>query len=145
MSMTNYAIGAVVQSVFAGGVGLSIGFFYSWRLSLLMIALLPLMVLGYFIEMLLEKGLARRNKRATQASSSLVSDTLANYRTVFALGAESLIHEEYTRHVRSIERVNRRAALCSGAAYSFSQALIYFSYTLLFYVAGYFIANDLLP
>ena len=49
-SLTNTAIGAMIQSVVSLLTGIAIGFVYSWRLSLVMLGLSPLMVMGGFME-----------------------------------------------------------------------------------------------
>ncbi len=58
-SLTNTAIGAMIQSAVSLFSGIIIGFIYSWRLALVMLALSPLMVIGAFIETKLQTGFSK--------------------------------------------------------------------------------------
>ena len=55
-SIANTAVGAMIQALVSLLAGITVGFVYSWRLSLVMLGLSPLMVIGGFMETKLQTG-----------------------------------------------------------------------------------------
>lgn len=49
------------QAISSIGVGIIIGFIYSWKLTLLILCCLPLLVLGAMLEMKMAKGFSGKN------------------------------------------------------------------------------------
>ena len=143
-SLTNTAIGAMIMSVISLLTGIIIGFVYSWRLSLVMLGLSPLMVIGGFMETKLQTGFSQGMDEAYKASSVIVSETVQNYRTVFSFANEALVMKYYKHSLQGPYKKGVKKSMCSGFMYGISQGAQYICYGVSFYVAGVFIAEDLL-
>jgi ABC-type bacteriocin/lantibiotic exporter with double-glycine peptidase domain len=63
----------MLQNVVTIGVGIFIGFIYSWQLTLLIIAFLPLIVFGAVIQIrLIEKFAKKNNNRLEDAGKVFI-------------------------------------------------------------------------
>ena len=144
-SLTNTAIGAMIQSMVSLFMGIIIGFIYSWRLALVMLGLAPLMVVSAFMETKLQTGFSKGMEESYKNSSVIVSETVSNYRTVFSFANEPLIMEYYKKALSGPYKKGVKKSMCSGLMFGLSQGAQYLCYGLSFYVAGIFIAEDLLP
>ena len=144
-SITNTAIGAMIQAMVSLFMGIIIGFIYSWRLALVMLGLAPLMVGAAFMETKLQTGFSKGLEESYKNSSVIVSETVSNYRTVFSFANEPLIMEYYKKALSGPYKKGVKKSMCSGLMFGLSQGAQYLCYGLSFYVAGIFIAEDLLP
>ena len=59
-------IGTLLQNFASLGTGLIIGFVFSWQLTLLVIAFLPLIIVGAFLETRLITGFAQHDQKALE-------------------------------------------------------------------------------
>lgn len=81
------AIAAMAEGLFGLIWGVIIGFFFSWRVALVALALTPLMTFGGAIQAKIDKQDNFKNKEAKEADL-LANDCIANYRTVSSFGAD---------------------------------------------------------
>jgi ABC-type bacteriocin/lantibiotic exporter with double-glycine peptidase domain len=65
---------------------LFIAFYYSWKLTLIVIGLSPLLVISGSINMALMKKLTSKSEEGEKFLGSLISDTVCNIRTVKSFG-----------------------------------------------------------
>ena len=119
-SITSTAIGALITSAVNLISGIIIGFIYSWRLSLVMLGLSPLMVIGGFMEAKLQTGFNQGLDEAYKASSVIVSETVQNYRTVFSFANEALVMKFYKHSLQGPYKTGVKKSLCSGFMYGIS-------------------------
>lgn len=63
---TGIRIGILLQNFASLGTGVIIGFVYSWQLTLLVIAFIPLIIIGGFLETRLITGFAKRDQKALE-------------------------------------------------------------------------------
>ena len=85
------------------------------------------------LEFRLASGFDRTNRMAYEMSSRMASEAVASIRTVVSLGLADTVLDEYGALLRGpIKSINRRAVI-AGASYGFSQAIIFFNWSLAFY------------
>lgn len=65
---------------------LALAFYYSWQLTLIVLALAPLMAITGSINMSVLKGMSQKSESSEKAAGSLISDTVCNIRTVKSFG-----------------------------------------------------------
>ena len=73
-------------------IGASLGFalYYSWKLTLIVLALAPLMVVSGSVNMKVLKGMSEKSEKFEKAAGSMISDTVCNIRTVKSFGNDQL-------------------------------------------------------
>lgn len=64
-------LGSTLMSLTSIVAGLVIGFIYSWKLTLLIIAFLPLLMIGGFLQMKMLTGAAGKNKKALESAGKV--------------------------------------------------------------------------
>lgn len=71
MQASGVRLGMILQSISAMACGLTIGFIYSWQLSLLIIAFGPFMVVAGAVEMRMMTGSKKSDKEAMEAAGKV--------------------------------------------------------------------------
>lgn len=62
LQATGVRIGMMLQAVACVGVGLAIGFIYSWKFTLFILGIVPIMLMASAIQLKLAKGFSGKNK-----------------------------------------------------------------------------------
>ena len=65
-------LGMIFQNVVSLGTGVIISFIYSWQLTLLVLAFIPVMVAGGYFETLLITGFAQGDKKAMEGAGQVM-------------------------------------------------------------------------
>jgi ABC-type multidrug transport system fused ATPase/permease subunit len=74
-SLVSTYLGSILQSLASFGVGLGFGFYFSWRITLLVIALSPLLVLSGVMESIMFFG---GQSEAVKEDENIVQETFNN-------------------------------------------------------------------
>ena len=69
--MTGVRLGGVANSLANMGTAIIIAFIYGWKLTLLILAFMPLLVLGGFMQIKLLAGQAGQNKEALEGAGKV--------------------------------------------------------------------------
>ena len=88
------AIAAMAEGLFGLIWGVIIGFFFSWRVALVALALTPLMTIGGAVQAKVNKQDNFENKE-TEEADLLANDCISNYRTVTSFGAGDKIVNDF--------------------------------------------------
>jgi len=94
LSTDSYQINNMITGVMAVmclnistvATSLVFAFYYFWQLTLVVLALTPLMVVTGAINMAVMKGMTAKSEKFEKAVGSLISDTVCNIRTVKSFG-----------------------------------------------------------
>lgn len=68
-------IGMIFQNVMSLGAGVIISFVYSWQLTLLVLAFIPVMIAGGYFETRLITGVAHGDKKATEGAGQVTNSS----------------------------------------------------------------------
>ncbi|GAV01568.1 hypothetical protein RvY_12259 [Ramazzottius varieornatus] len=120
---------------------LIIAFVYSWKLSLVVLAFVPLVVLGGLFQNRVLVGQAGRNQKSLEAAGKVAFESISNFRTVCMLGLQNHFYDSYKSALKAPMRNEVIKAHTYGIAYSFSQSVIYFSYAAAFTFGAYLIGQ----
>ena len=125
--------GAILQSVGSFLLGLGLGFYFSWRITLLVIALSPLMLIGSFVQ---SAVYMRQGKRKTGEDENIVQETFNNIKLVKSLVAEHSIHLKYLGGLKASHKRLFKQELCLSIVLGVSQFSQFGIFALIFYAAG---------
>ena len=84
LTTTYIAVGVQMMANLLSGIG--IAFYYEWRTSLVALGLLPLIIIAGAVQMEFTNGFSAKTDKAYKNSSSLISETMLNIRTVDSFG-----------------------------------------------------------
>ena len=123
-------LGEAVQTIVQFVLGLSVGFFVSWQLSLLTLGLVPVLALSMVSLMKTITGLSAMRQKTAAVAASLSQESTGSIRTVCALNVQGTIVDRYAKEAlriqMSAEKFHRALAFSLGL-FMFT---IYCSYSL---------------
>lgn len=85
-NMITGVMGVVCLNVSTVSISLVLAFYYSWKLTLIVLALTPLIVISGAINMSILKGMSQKSEKFEKAVGSMISDSVCNIRTVKSFG-----------------------------------------------------------
>lgn len=98
-------------------------FYMSWRLSLVMVAIVPIVAIGAAVFARTVRTLSKKTQDALAAAASVAEESLGNVRTVRAFARESSEVERYGKSIDESFNLGRKLAI----AYGFFQGAIGFA------------------
>jgi len=118
------------------GVTTAIGVVYCWRLTLVIIATVPLSSLGNYLKFQSIKGFAVASRKAYERSGIVAAEGIENVRTVYSLGLEPHFLERYSVEILKPESKGKKDAQFSGIGYGYGEAVQLLITALAFWYGG---------
>ncbi|KAH9260236.1 hypothetical protein BASA81_001405 [Batrachochytrium salamandrivorans] len=121
--------------------GLIIAFIASWQVAIVTFALLPAMVVGGAIEVVILAGAAGIDQKAFVEAAHTLTEAVGGIRTVAAFEMQGSISQLYKQQLTGPLKKSLRKGLVAGAAYGFSQGIMYFCFALAFWYGSTLVAE----
>ncbi|XP_056375699.1 ATP-binding cassette sub-family B member 5-like isoform X2 [Hyla sarda] len=125
---TGSRLGLLAQNFSSMGLSILIAFFYGWELTLLILAMTPVLVVTGLLETRALVGFANRDKKDLQEAGKIATEVVENIRTVVSLTREKTFEKNYTESLQKPYRNSQRKAQIYGICFAFSQSFIFFAY-----------------
>ncbi|XP_060076812.1 ATP-dependent translocase ABCB1-like [Ylistrum balloti] len=132
-------MGKLLENVANMGTAIIISFIYGWKLTLVIIAFIPIIAVGGALEFQLLSGVAGKNKEALEGAGKVASEGIGNIRTVAGLTKEKTFIRLYTESLKAPYKASKRKAHMIGIAFSFSQSIVFFLHAAAFYYGAYLV------
>lgn len=87
-SLVGDRMSLLIQAVFGSIFAYALALVLSWRLSLVMIAVQPLVIGSYYLKSVMMKGMAVKAQKAQKEGSQLASEAVVNHRTITAFSSQ---------------------------------------------------------
>ncbi|OSX73091.1 hypothetical protein BU14_0378s0001, partial [Porphyra umbilicalis] len=139
-------VGYAVQYFSSFVTGLSIGFAYGWALTLVILAVVPILAAGgaAYAKVMADSTLA--GQTAYAKAGCVAAEALGLIRTVAAFGSEEHEAVRYEGHLRSAAATGKRRAILTGAAMAVTFFTLLDAYALAFWVGNKLVRRgDMLP
>ncbi|CDW54497.1 Multidrug resistance protein 1 [Trichuris trichiura] len=121
--------------------GFAIGFFYSWKLSLVMMSLSPLLALSSALSYM-----ARREQKLFASASAVAEEAISSIRTVLAFNGQKNEINRYKKALEETRRLGYRKNLVIGFGFLITFVSTFSTYALAFWYGSKLIDQDpLLP
>ncbi|RLN50324.1 hypothetical protein BBJ28_00020549 [Nothophytophthora sp. Chile5] len=119
-------------------VGLGIAFYYSWQMSLVTMAVLPVLLLFSYVQSQQVSGNLnnRETNAADAAAGSLLSEAIESIRTVAAFSMERQIKELYAEYLEASKLVDIKVGAVGGLMFGCSQGVMFMVVAFLFYIGA---------
>jgi ABC-type multidrug transport system fused ATPase/permease subunit len=118
-------IGSTVNCGMVIIVGFSMGFYYSWRLTLIIICFIPIISFSIFIRTQLRHGSGRRAIEANIEAGSILSECVVNTKTIYSFNFQKKAVEMYLDVLKTIREKFSRDAFINGLFLATGQFAIF--------------------
>ncbi|XP_065930084.1 ATP-dependent translocase ABCB1 isoform X2 [Magallana gigas] len=132
-------LGSIVQSIANLGTAFVIAFIYGWKLTLVIIAFLPFIMIAGALQMKLLQGVAGQNKEALEEAGKTATESIENIRTVASLTKEEKMVDNYRSLLIGPYYTSLKKAHLTALAFSFSTGILFFAYAAAFWFGAYLI------
>lgn len=136
---TGSRLGLVAQNLGSMGLSIIIALIFGWEMSLLIIAMTPILVTTGLLETRALTGFANRDKKELQQAGKIAIEAVDNIRTVVSLTRETTFEKNYTESLQKPFKNSQRKAQIYGICFAFSQSFIYFAYATSYRFGAYLI------
>uniref|UniRef100_A0AAQ5Z596 ATP-binding cassette, sub-family B (MDR/TAP), member 11a n=1 Tax=Amphiprion ocellaris TaxID=80972 RepID=A0AAQ5Z596_AMPOC len=139
---TGSQIGMIVNSLTSIGASFIIAFYFSWKLTLVIMCFLPFLGLSGLFQAKMLTGFANEDKKAMEAAGRVSSEALANIRTIAGLAKESSFVESYEQKLELPYKSAKKKANIYGFCFGFAQCVIFMAYAASFRYGGYLVSSE---
>ncbi|NXL14216.1 ABCBB protein, partial [Setophaga kirtlandii] len=136
---TGSQIGMIVNSFTNIGVAMIIAFYFSWKLSLVIMCFLPFLALSGAVQAKMLTGFASQDKKALEATGRIASEALSNIRTVAGIGKEKMFIENFEKHLDMPYKAAIKKAHVYGVCFGFAQSIVFIANSVSYRYGGYLV------
>ncbi|NXN04401.1 ABCBB protein, partial [Sylvia borin] len=139
---TGSQIGMIVNSFTNIGVAMIIAFYFSWKLSLVIMCFLPFLALSGAVQGKMLTGFASQDKKALEATGRIASEALSNIRTVAGIGKEKMFIDNFEKHLDLPYRAAIKKAHVYGLCFGFAQSIVFIANSVSYRYGGFLVDNE---
>ncbi|XP_021905166.1 ABC transporter B family member 19 [Carica papaya] len=134
-------ISVILQNMTSLLTSFIVAFVVEWRVSLLILATFPLLVLANFAQQLSLKGFAGDTAKAHAKTSMIAGEGVSNIRTVAAFNAQNKILYLFCQELRVPQLQSLRRSQTSGLLFGLSQLALYASEALILWYGAHLVSK----
>ena len=123
---------------------LFLAFYHSWQLTLIVLALTPLLAITSAINMSMIKNLSQKSSKYEKEIGSLISDSVCNARTLKSFGNNDLFAGRFNLRLNEIAKIDSDKAFKTAFLQGLSRASVMFVEGLTFWLASLLFANNII-
>ncbi|XP_034720284.1 bile salt export pump [Etheostoma cragini] len=139
---TGSQIGMIVNSLTNIGVAVLMSFYFSWKLTLLILCFLPFIALSGGFQAKMLTGFAKQDKEAMEIAGRISGEALNNIRTIAGLGKEKIFVDMYEAQLDGPYQAALKKSKVYGACYGFAQCVIFLTNSASYRFGGYLVRQE---
>ncbi|KAI8339773.1 p-glycoprotein [Choanephora cucurbitarum] len=123
-------------------LGLTIAFLQSWKLTLIIMCMSPLIIIAAGWNSKVQEGYEDNTREANQQSSEVANEAIKQIRTVAALNQQTYFENKYYEATDKPHQLARRKAFTSSIGFSLLQGIPLFTNAVAFYAGAKLIVQQ---
>ncbi|OUM68095.1 hypothetical protein PIROE2DRAFT_4230 [Piromyces sp. E2] len=135
----NMNIGSIFQQIVTVVGGFCIAFIFGWKLTLILLIMVPFLFIGSYIRMQSIKNRSQENRNIFESSSKVACEAIISIKTVDALNLEDYFEQLYYEKLDEPTKRLERRAYISAIGTGFSNAIAFFAYMVGYWLGATFI------
>lgn len=144
--LTSETICTILEGILCLIAGIVGSAYYSWRMTVVCIGIIPFVMLGGIIMARISYGTGNDKNKIDpyDASNALLSDVILNYRTIISLGQRNVdqIMVKYERMLDGPGDLRNTNARIAGLAFGYSLCIRFIFIGVVFYIGSIFIVQN---
>ncbi|ETI35172.1 hypothetical protein F443_18436 [Phytophthora nicotianae P1569] len=123
-----------------------IAFYYSWQVTLILLAAFPVVALSSFIQAKQVAGTnaSKQNNYADTLAGPLLTEVIGSIRTVASFGMESALNSVYSDLLNVSKEIDVKTGIIGGLSFGVSQAAMLMVIALVWYISGIWISDGII-
>ncbi|KAF5767339.1 putative ABC-type xenobiotic transporter [Helianthus annuus] len=117
-------------------VGFVVGFTSVWQLTLLTLAIVPLIAFAGGAYTMIMSTLSEKSEAAYAESGKIAEENISQIRTVYSFVGENKAIDLYSRSLQNALKLARKSGFAKGIGIGFTYALLFCAWALLLWYAG---------
>ncbi|XP_057811074.1 putative multidrug resistance protein [Salvia miltiorrhiza] len=134
----------IIQVITNASVAFTVALIITWKVSLVLIAIQPLIITSYYLKTVLMKEMSAEAQEAQNAGSQLASEAVVNHRTITAFSSQNRVLGFFEATLAGPRRQSIRQSWISGAGLCSSQFFTVAAIALTFWYGGTMMAKGVL-
>eukprot|EP00047_Mylnosiga_fluctuans_P015769 m.49151 g.49151 ORF g.49151 m.49151 type:complete len:1362 (+) comp6094_c0_seq1:38-4123(+) len=122
--------------------GFAVGFIYSWKLTLVILSVSPLLMGSGAIFAKMMAEMSGEGQSFYAAAGAVADEVITLMRTVMAFGTQEREHARYAAELRKAELAGRRKALYQGLSFGLVMLIVFLTYALSFWYGGKLVREE---
>ncbi|TMW58858.1 hypothetical protein Poli38472_007003 [Pythium oligandrum] len=142
-AMTSDTLNQSLVSLTSLAIGFGIAFYYSWQMTLLVIATSPVQGLTAYMQgqMMTGTGGNKKTNDADMAAGAMLSEAVTSIRTVASFSMEKALDTAYVALLDSSKKTDTKIGIVGGIAFGAGQGMTFFNVAFLFYMGGKWVSE----
>ncbi|ORX65020.1 P-glyco protein [Basidiobolus meristosporus CBS 931.73] len=133
--------GVLVQAVVGLLTGIIIAFVNGWKLTLVVLACVPVLIIATVLQMKSLTGFSEKTKKTYEQAAQIASESVQNMRTVASLAREETFQRLFEERNAPAHKTAIRGAIVSSLGTGFSNGSVYLVYALAFWYGAHLIKS----
>jgi ABC-type multidrug transport system fused ATPase/permease subunit len=135
-NMVSGVVGVMCLNIATVSISLTLGLYYSWKVTLIALALSPLIGVVGALNMKIIMKFTSISQETEKFLGSLMSDSVCNIRTVKSMGRPESFLQKFDEKLDELSKVNKEKFLKSAFTFGMSKGMIMFVEGVIFYIAA---------
>ncbi|KAG9306752.1 hypothetical protein G9A89_005652 [Geosiphon pyriformis] len=140
-NLVGHFAGSIVFVVFSLFVGIGWAFAIGWKLTLVGLAMVPVILLAAKFQGFILQRHEKKRKLAGEDAANAFYQTMSSVRTVYSLSIESAMQKKFNLALQKPYNIGMRKALICGLCSGMLEALGYFTKAITFYYGGHLVSE----
>ncbi|ORY03697.1 ATP-binding cassette sub-family B member 5 [Basidiobolus meristosporus CBS 931.73] len=139
--LTGKLAGVILQALVGLLTGVIIAFVNGWKLTLVVLACVPVLIIASVLQMKSLMGFSGKTKKAYEQAAQIASESVQNMRTVASLAREDTFQQLFEERNAPAHKTAVRGAVVSSLGTGFSNGSVYLVYALTFWYGAQLIKS----